>query len=149
MNPSDPLATLAPLRAPEQIGFWPPAPGWWILLALALCLLGLGAWLLWRGWQAAAYRRNALKALQSLPAEQNDFDAEVNRLLKAVALRSYGRPAVAALSGTAWLEFLASTGGDFPQAFSSGPYQRPGQRSDCEAIRHAAITWVKQHRRPV
>ena len=32
MNPQDPLAALHPLRTPEPIGWWPLAPGWWVLL---------------------------------------------------------------------------------------------------------------------
>lgn len=41
------LDQLQPLMAPPPIGFWPPAPGWWLLL-LMLPLLGLGLWQLRR-----------------------------------------------------------------------------------------------------
>ncbi|MGA9700461.1 DUF4381 domain-containing protein, partial [Pseudomonas sp.] len=35
------LDQLQPLIAPPAIGFWPPAPGWWLLLAV-IPLLGWG-----------------------------------------------------------------------------------------------------------
>jgi len=39
MNP-DPLAPLRPLHLPDQIGWWPPAPGWWLLAGVAAVVLG-------------------------------------------------------------------------------------------------------------
>ena len=41
------LDQLQPLITPPPIGFWPPAPGWWLLLVV-LPLLGLGLWQLRR-----------------------------------------------------------------------------------------------------
>src|SRR5476649_123345 len=41
------LDQLQPLIAPPAIGFWPPAPGWWLLL-LVIPLFGWGLWSLRR-----------------------------------------------------------------------------------------------------
>ncbi len=41
------LEQLQPLISPPPIDFWPPAPGWWLLLLL-LPLLGFAAWRLRR-----------------------------------------------------------------------------------------------------
>jgi len=37
------LDQLQPIIQPEPVPFWPPAPGWWVLLAL-VPLLGYGLW---------------------------------------------------------------------------------------------------------
>ena len=34
MNPEQLLEQLEPLRAPSTIGFFPLAPGWWLVVAL-------------------------------------------------------------------------------------------------------------------
>ena len=60
MNPQDPLAALHPLREPVAIGWWPPAPGWWLLAGLVLAALLALAWYALRRYRANAYRRQAL-----------------------------------------------------------------------------------------
>ena len=37
------LDQLQPLISPPPVEFWPPAPGWWLLLLL-VPLIGLGLW---------------------------------------------------------------------------------------------------------
>ena len=56
------LDQLQPLIAPPAIGFWPPAPGWWLLL-LVIPLLGWGLWSLRR---FLPVRRPAARAEQPL-----------------------------------------------------------------------------------
>ena len=50
----NPLDQLHPLIAPAPVGLWPPAPGWWLLLAV-LPLLGWGLWRL-RRWRRESGR---------------------------------------------------------------------------------------------
>lgn len=50
----NPLDQLQPLIAPPAIGLWPPAPGWWLLLAI-LPALGWGMWRL-RHWRPGKRR---------------------------------------------------------------------------------------------
>ena len=146
MNPEMMLSQLAPLREPAAIGWWPLAPGWWIVLALSVALLaGLVLWLRKRRLQTA-YRRIALKALDELRSREARQD-ELNWLLKAAALRAYPQEQVAWLHGTAWQQFLASS---CPKVASDAfteldtLYQREpspvsGQLFD------AAEHWIRQH----
>jgi hypothetical protein len=118
MNAQDPLAALRPLHAPQPIPWWPPAPGWWLLAALAL---GAAAWLVW--WRRRmAPRSAALSELSSLASRSRDpveRAAAVNRLLKRYALICWPHSGVASLTGEDWLAFLDEHGG--AGDFSRGP----------------------------
>ena len=152
MNPQDPLAALAPLREPAAIGWWPLAPGWWFLIALAMLLLTVLGWLAWRRWRARAYRRLASARLTAIDLSDPDYFAKVNRILKAVAVRSYGRRRVARLSGRQWLEFLqASSGGrvSFPEQLADAPYRKPEDLlAQGDALSRAAQAWLGAHGEP-
>jgi len=153
VNPQDPLAQLHPLREPALIGWWPPAPGWWVLLALALLSLAGLAWALLRRYRAGAYRRRALRQLEAI---RRDFQgggssaecvARTNALLKSVALRAYPRPEVAPASGRAWLDFLnhsAARKPEFEEAFLHAPYE-VNAAIDHQRLHEAAAHWIQCH----
>ena len=113
MNPNMMLAQLAPLRAPESIGWWPMAPGWWIILALAIAGLFLIARWIQRRYRRAHYRRAALSQLRLLKAAEATT-TDINQLLKAAALRAFPAEQVAALHGQHWQDFLLSTCKNLP-----------------------------------
>ena len=87
MNPQDPLAALHPLREPELVSWWPPAPGWWVLGALLLLGLAILTWFALRRYQRNAYRRQALARLEALQSEYRSagdlgsYAAGINALL--------------------------------------------------------------------
>lgn len=169
MNPQqapDPLANLHPLRQPAEIAWWPPAPGWWLLLALVLLLvLGL-CWLTWRRHRARRYRREAAARLDALhSAHRADpatpFAAPCNQLLKAVALRSFPANEVAGLHGRAWLDFLNDTFNNtlnntapasigrgrvhFPDTFPDQLYRKNNEAEDIDLLYRAARRWILHH----
>jgi len=158
MNPQDPLAQLHPLREPQLIGWWPLAPGWWLLLALLLVVLAATAYWLWRRYQKRAYRRQAERQLDALRlAYQNDNDsaafvANVNRLLKATALVVYPRRTVAAASGEQWLallnDTLADSGTDktFTPEFAEAGYRPGPPATDPEQLHQLALAWIRHHK---
>lgn len=89
-----------------EIGLWPLAWGWWVLLTVSLIVLvSLCFWLVSR-----YKKRKALhEALKTMGNLQNDTDntlAQCNKVLKR-AFMSYFSPAlVASLHGRAWTGFL-------------------------------------------
>jgi len=115
MNNNDALQGLRDIHLPGPVPFWPPAPGWWLLAVLVVLLLVLAGWL-WKRYRRMAYRRAALLELQQLRQalahgqEDTPIIVGLSILLRRVAISRYGRQQVAALSGTAWLEFLDRTG---------------------------------------
>lgn len=154
MNPQDPLASLHPLREPLPIGWWPPAPGWWLLAVLLLvALLALG-WYLIRRYRANAYRRRALAQLAQLGLQYQQhrdelqFLADTNALLKSVALVAYPRREVAASTGADWLAFLNTAlkqDEQFPAGFVSGAYRRSGPGIDVGQMQRCAAAWIRRH----
>lgn len=108
------LAGLKDLHLPPAIAWWPPAPGWFILLGLIL-LIGLiyAAYKYWR-WRRLYFQRQALLQLselkqQYLNQEKNSLE-RVSILLRRLSLYYYPRLQVAGLVGEAWLKFLDETG---------------------------------------
>ena len=157
MNPQDPLAALNPLREPELIGWWPLAPGWWLLIALLLMVLAVLAFLLWRRYQRRAYRRQALRQLDSIALDfsqtgnQRSYLESINQLLKATAISAYPRQEVAAINGEPWLQLLNTTMGKkreshaFPAVFAHASYQAQPDALDTEALHNSASLWIGQH----
>lgn len=148
---SDPtsLDSLRDLVVPPPAPWWPPQPGWAILMAAAaLALLGLALKAFMR-WQANRYRREALDLLDSTPPEQ------LSALAKCVALTTWPRGEVADLTGPAWLAFLDRSGG--LDLFAKGPARRLEDaayggsiaKDEAGAIRGALREWIQKHRKEV
>ena len=105
---------LRDIHLPDPISGWPPAIGWWLLLALLVLLgVGLSLWLKHRRRETPVKR--ALRQLADI--ETADLDTReklqaLSGLMKRVALSLDAREAVAGMSGPDWLAWLASRTGD-------------------------------------
>ncbi len=162
MNGADPLAQLRDIHLPADIGWFPPAPGWWLLGLLLLAALVFGLWRVWILYKAKAYRREALRELNALHSDwqhtsnPQQYLSGVNQLLKRVALRSFPRQTVASLSGPAWLEFLDQHWRKPPtQCFGENPllsrlYALQSASIEdplaADALNKLASEWIAQHR---
>ncbi|MCB1720092.1 MAG: DUF4381 domain-containing protein, partial [Candidatus Competibacteraceae bacterium] len=111
MPATNPLADLRDIHLPEPVSWWPPAPGWWLLVALSLVVVAGLLWL-WRYRRRQTPRRVALAELTRLRADfQRDGDGAavatgISALLRRLALTHFPRGQVAGLVGDAWLQFL-------------------------------------------
>lgn len=72
MNPQDPLAQLKDIHLPEAVGWWPPAPGWWLLALLALLVFSYLVRLLVRSYRNNCYRREALTCLETIERQGSE-----------------------------------------------------------------------------
>lgn len=157
MNPEDAqlLSQLRDIHAAADPGWWPPAPGWWLLGLLAL--LGVAALLrlMARRWRVRRRRRRWLLALDRLErefdpsAQSREYLAALNRLFRAVAIRAFPDTDCARLEGDAWVHFLRARtplthGADCLAALARGPYE-PAPSFDAAALGRQARAWVKQH----
>ena len=155
---------LRDLHLPDAIGWWPLAPGWWVVIVLTLIGLGflLRAWLRVRARGAA--RRFALRQLDSIVQQYDEhknpvtFGASLSELLRRTMLAYAPRLDVAGLTGEEWLRWLDQ---DLAQpVFSNGPgrqllalpYQNPNTElpdSDMDrlvaAVRHRVATPIGVH----
>lgn len=118
MDPAE--LPLRDLHLPDPAGFWPLAPGWWVLIVLAMAAAG---WLVvhaYRAWVRNAPRRQALRALDACVAEYARHGdalrlaAHLSSLLRRTMLAYAPRTDVAGLTGEAWLAWL-DRGLDRPQ----------------------------------
>lgn len=103
---------LRDLHLPEAIDWWPLAPGWWVVIALA----AVGLAYLFRHYlrtrARGAARRHALLQLRELTAEFEQhrdavaFSSSLSELLRRTMLAYAPRHEVAGLTGDEWLAWL-------------------------------------------
>jgi len=145
------LKQLHDLHLPAPPGFWPPAPGWWVLALVGLVVI---VWLALR-WHRAQQRRRpfriAIRTLDRLllSARQNETSARefadsVNALLKRALIHGAHRTESAPLTGAAWLDYLDKIAAN--DAFSNGGGAALGNdrfarefHSDCIGLHAAAV----------
>lgn len=140
---------LRDIHLPAPIGWWPPAPGWWLLLFGIPALLLLSVWL-WRFLRRQTPKKLALREWEAIvrsDAAAVEKTRQLAILLRRVCLSVYPREEVAGLTGEAWLAFL-----DAPlkhKGFSEGvgrllldtPYRRDAQL-DVEALAALCREWL-------
>jgi len=149
VDPQTLLQQLAPLREPPAISWWPPAPGWWLVATMVLVGLAVSALLLWRRHRHNRYRRLAKAQLQTLTAQGELTVANLNRLIKATALRVWPAAQVANLHGSEWQAFLVATAPKLAKnSFDELDqlYLQPEQPAS-DLLMAATQQWIAQHRR--
>ena len=146
MNALDPGSLpLRDIHLPDAVSWWPPAPGWWLLLGL-VALLVFAAFRRWRrgrGRRAAVcHARRELAAIRQtfrLRPDRAGLARALSALLRRLAMSLYGRRDAAALTGEDWLAFLDQKAGGhaFTQGAGRGLIEAP-YRADPE-YDHAAL----------
>ena len=139
-----PAAALRDIHLPDPVSWWPPAPAWWVVVALAIVAV---AWLVRRFRRRRQLRFAQAELARALVQWRGDqdghrFAASISVLLRRLALSRFDKQTVAGLTGTRWLEFLAAhSRGEVADGFRRGvgrclieaPYD-PGARVDPVAL---------------
>jgi hypothetical protein len=104
---------LGVIYEPEAIAMTYDSVGWCVLFSMVGLVLLVLIYLVIKSYRKNAYRRQAqsmLNVIQNKFNSKEDFECvnETMALLKQVAMTTYGRDAVANLSGLEWLQFLDS-----------------------------------------
>jgi len=160
------LDQLQPLIVPPAVSFWPPAPGWWLLLLL-LPLLGWGLWRLRHHLPTTRkadpavqpldpLRLSALAELALLPKPYDGAPAgawlqQINALLKRLCRNHYPYSQSHTLNGRKWLAFLdnrcPAAGLTRWMVLVEGAY-KPECKLDDKAIlglTQSVETWIRKH----
>ena len=130
------------------VPWWPPAPGWYVVFAIAAVAVTWSGLYIWKQWRASAYRREALRELRAA-----NTPAEIAELLRRTALAIAPRSQIASLSGDSWTEWLDSSGSHrMPRPvrdlLAGSVYDPATQPTDIALIREYAETWIQRHRLP-
>ena len=142
------LDRLHEIVLPPAVSWWPPAPGWYVLLGLLILAAAGLAWRFWQRWRANAYRRAALRELTTL----RDAPA-IAELLRRTALAVAPRTAVVGKTGDAWADWLVAQSAEamspeVRQLLSAGVYGPPVQDREVSVLRDYAARWISRHRPP-
>ncbi len=154
----DAVSRLSDIRDLDPVSWWPPAPGWWLVLAgvLLLAFAGYAAWRRWRD-RRHRWRRDARLQLVALRRSLRAGDpkavaGELSQLIRRIAMARCGRAACAGLTGSAWLAWLGAhdpQGFDWPRegrVLLTLPYAPQGSEADRRSLRRllaALRPWVE------
>jgi hypothetical protein len=159
MDDAASLQNLHDIVTPGPVPWWPPAPGWYVLIAVVVIALLVLLWKGWRHWLRNRYRGEALRELARIrqgAAAEDLREAPV--LLKRAALSAWPREAVAGLVGEDWYRFLdESAQTDRFRGGAGVLLDRLAYRTDADLaltqqeaadVLDASRMWLKRHRVP-
>jgi len=152
------LSALHDIHMPASDGWWPLAPGWYLLAACAAIACMLIGFLGYRYYCNGRAKREALRTL-AMYEKQYQLDdnsqlctARISELLKRVALAYYPRTQVAGLQGDAWIGFLNTTvkGVNFNSVrmpLLEQPW-RPSRTQNLQPFFNTARKWITGQGKP-
>jgi hypothetical protein len=147
---------LKDIHLPSPVGWWPLAPGWYLLFLLLL-LMGCLVFFILRRHKQLSVSRSALdllRAIRSRPdTEPTQVLIELSSLLRRVAITIAPRSDAASLTGSAWLAHLDRPFKDQPfsqgigRCLANDPYrQTPSEDINVDALCKLCERWVKLQR---
>ena len=112
-NPA--LAHLRDIHLPAPIVWFPPAPGWFVLTIIVIAVMLLLLFWLNKWRQKKRRQQRVMQTFEHLQQAyhtdpNNAAFAQLNQLLKQVAMTLYPGRSSETLIGEAWLAFLNETG---------------------------------------
>lgn len=145
MSIADDALVLRDIHQPAGPSWWPPAPGWWLVLAvIALALTAIA----WRHWRRHAQRRAYARLFDTMVERAGmpgDKIAAMSELLRRAARRI--DPAADTLDGDDWLGFLDRGLKQPVFAAGAGTVLRDGAyRRDVSALEVAGLQSIARAR---
>ena len=145
------LPELRDIHLPESVSLFPPAYGWWVIIASII-----GAWLLWRSFKLVYQKSKKIYArkLLNYVSIDNPVEAatEISAILRRVCVVRYKE--ALGLSGAAWINFLQShTKENLPdnlaQLLQNAPYMQKQQKGytaqEAAKLREFGYHWIGEN----
>ena len=147
------LNNMHDIIVPNAVGFFPLAPGWYILLLLFFTLLFHFALKRYRIYKKEQYRREAFESLAQLQQRNRKNTLALLSLAKRVGLSAYGRENIAILNGDDWWDFIekhsqAKVGSALRKEIEILLYQDAATFSEStfDAVLGFVIEWIATHK---
>ena len=155
------LARLRDIRLPEDVSWWPLAPGWWALLAIMLVASAAVVGLEFR--RRRSLRFQALRELELLKAQTTpksstlELASQICVLIRRIALSGTKDRHLASIHGDAWSEYLSRSPRGMPRPIATfiagAPYvmdercggESPQSEPSKDALFSAAENWIRSY----
>jgi hypothetical protein len=149
MNPLDQLADIA---IPEDVSAWPPAIGYWIMLAASLLLIIGIVLFFYKRHTKRLVRKQSLAALQSINVEDHQAMQQIHHVLKTAAQRYLTSNKVLQMQTAEWTSLLLQLyGGKQAQTvceplaqLAKWQYDQRIQLAEPQQIKDAAQAWIEK-----
>lgn len=148
---NDNLPELRDIHLPDGASAWPPAYGWWVLLAAVLGLLAAAR--LFSFLRKKSKKLYALHLLKNIHCNNTlDAAAEMSKILRRICVYKY--PAAVPLFGKEWIAFLNSKSRNKLEAKSAellmnAPYiaekGAPFTSADVVRLRQFCQKWIGEN----
>jgi hypothetical protein len=143
------LDLLHDLALPQEVSWWPLAPGWYAVLVFVAAAIVLGLYRLLARYRTNAYRRAALRELATL-----EDQSAIAELLRRTALAVVPRTVIADLTSGQWLDWLSKHNTQpMPESIKSqliqgvyGTACRDSRR--VVELKQYAAHWISNHQIP-
>ena len=148
---------LRDIHTPSAVSWWPLAFGWWLLIAVVVCVVIVSMIALIKYRRKTAYRKIAISELDKhfanwqLDKSNSRYLQAANALLKRVCshIEDNTGSHSTSLSSEAWVAHLnAYAKTDFSTASSAAIAEQVYQQSpssDIDHIHHELRTWLAKH----
>ncbi|WP_299496243.1 DUF4381 domain-containing protein [uncultured Shewanella sp.] len=144
-TPNPALASLKDIHLPTAIGHWPLPIGYWVVIVISLIIVFALSALIFKHYKYTAAKREALRHLALLQADDEYYAIQVNSILKRAAMSYVPRQQIASLEGKAWYNWLASQENipQLNQLLDSRYQQTPLNITELETLKVLAKQWIR------
>ncbi|MDT8282685.1 MAG: DUF4381 domain-containing protein [Gammaproteobacteria bacterium] len=152
MNPQgiDPQTlNLRDIHLPDPISWWPPAPGWWLLLS-GFVLLLVSIYMLRKIYRSRQLKRDIKTQIEHIKRQfaqtnnKSQLAKSLSILLRRASISFYPARTIAGLTGEKWLALLDQSNvrplndlkfqSDIGKVLISAPYQSEASLADYDSV---------------